>query len=407
VLRTHIVVTIVVVMSASGITAQELTEERAVQLALSREALYRLESGDRSAARSATAHQSVWANPSLSYLREAAGGEDEETIVVALPLDLGGRFLRVDAARAREAAVESELVQRRLDVTRDVRLAFGEALAAREGVDALTRWGERIAGIVGTVALLEEGGEVSGYDRRRAERERLSVDARLRTERARLAGALQRLAALLEADADAIVVTGSLLQNAPPDLAALLAEIESRPDIRAELIRAEAARLERRAAGRWWIPSAELTAGRKTLGDTSNGSVLGISLGIPIFDRNQSAGLAAQAEEAAAAARREILLARAAGDVRARAAEERELRASAMAFRSNASTASEQLVEIAEVAYRAGEVGILELLDAYRSAVDADTERIDLELRARVAAIELLHAAGFDAAVITSTENES
>lgn len=406
-LRTHPIMAFAALVTALGLAGQELTEADAVRLALSRESLRTLEAGDRAAARSAIAQQSVLVNPSLSYLQEPGSDEDEETISLALPLDLGGRSLRIDAARARERAVEREITQRRLDVVRDVRLAFHEVLAAQQSVDALEGWGARIRRIAETVALLEQGGEVSGYDRRRAERESLSAGARLRVERARLLGARHRLAALLDHDADAISVTGSLVPDAPPDLATLLGALESRPDIHAERLRAEAAGLDRRAADRWWIPSAELTAGRKTLGDASEGSVLGISLGIPIFDRDQSAALAALAGESASVARRQTLLARAAGEVRARAAEERELRESALAFRESASATSEALVEIAEVAYRAGEVGILELLDAYRSAIDADTEQIDLELRARNAAIELLHAAGADGAATTSMENES
>ncbi|MCM2314382.1 MAG: TolC family protein, partial [Thermoanaerobaculia bacterium] len=311
--------------------------------------------------------------------------------------ELGGRGLRISAARTRGEAAENEIAQLRLDVARDTRLAFYELLAAQRSVERLGRWGERIREGSATIEALQRGGEVSGYDRRRAERERLTVDARLRTERARLAGARERLAALTGLDPGDLTASGQLLPDDAPDLATLLQALEARPDIRAEALRAEAAGLERRAAGRWWLPSTELTAGQKTLGDSSEGTVLGVALSIPLFDRNQAAGLTAGADERATKARREILVARAIGEVRARAAEERELRESAVAFRESASASSEALVEIAVVAYRAGEVGILELLDAFRSAIDTDTELIDLELRARIAAIELHHAAGTDA----------
>lgn len=404
--RIRIIAVIAALAAVPEAAAQQITEAEAVSRSLARDVLMQIETGDRGVAEASIARETIWSNPALSYLREPGGADDEETFALSLPLELGGRILRGDAARARRDAVEDDIVQRRLDVARDVRVLFYELLAAQRRVAALERWGSRIGRAAETVAILEGAGEVSGYDRRRAERERLSVDAQLRVERARLSGVRERLAVLLQLAPDGLTVTGDLLPDSTIDSDTLLSALTARPDIRAEATRRDAAGLDRRAAGHWWIPSAELVAGQKTLGDSTDGSVFGVTIGIPLFDRNQAAGLTARADEVAAAARYQLLLAQAAGEVRARAVEERELRESAIAFRGGATDASSALVEIAEVAYRAGEVGILELLDAYRSAVDADTELIDLELRCRIAAIELLHAAGIDAAANPATETE-
>ena len=56
--------------------------------------------------------------------------------------------------------------------------------------------------------------------------------------------------------------------------------------------------------------------------------------------------------------------------------------------------AAEELVQIAVVAYREGEVGILELLDAARTASRARIRSIDLRLDARLAQIALERAVG-------------
>ena len=56
--------------------------------------------------------------------------------------------------------------------------------------------------------------------------------------------------------------------------------------------------------------------------------------------------------------------------------------------------AAEELVQIAEVAYREGEVGILELLDAVRTASRARIRSIELRLDARLAQIALERAVG-------------
>jgi outer membrane protein TolC len=51
-------------------------------------------------------------------------------------------------------------------------------------------------------------------------------------------------------------------------------------------------------------------------------------------------------------------------------------------------------VQIAEVAYREGEAGILELLDAVRTAARASNRSLDLRLDARLAQIALERAVG-------------
>jgi outer membrane protein TolC len=55
---------------------------------------------------------------------------------------------------------------------------------------------------------------------------------------------------------------------------------------------------------------------------------------------------------------------------------------------------AEELVQIAVVAYREGEVGILELLDAARTASRAQIRNIDLRLDVRLAQIALERAVG-------------
>ena len=75
-----------------------------------------------------------------------------------------------------------------------------------------------------------------------------------------------------------------------------------------------------------------------------------------------------------------------------RASEALALRQAAVSEEQQA--AGDELAQIAEVAYREGEVGILELLDAVRTASRARTRSIDLRLEARLAQIALERAVG-------------
>jgi cobalt-zinc-cadmium efflux system outer membrane protein len=60
-----------------------------------------------------------------------------------------------------------------------------------------------------------------------------------------------------------------------------------------------------------------------------------------------------------------------------------------MRYRSEAVAPSADLLRIAESAYRAGESTVLELLDAYKGALEAELTALDLEWKARDARIEL------------------
>jgi len=75
-----------------------------------------------------------------------------------------------------------------------------------------------------------------------------------------------------------------------------------------------------------------------------------------------------------------------------RASEALELRLRALS-EDQAST-DDELTEIAEVAYREGEVGILELLDALRTSSRAVVRSLEIRLDARRARIALERAVG-------------
>jgi cobalt-zinc-cadmium efflux system outer membrane protein len=75
-----------------------------------------------------------------------------------------------------------------------------------------------------------------------------------------------------------------------------------------------------------------------------------------------------------------------------RASEALALRQAAVS--DDAEAAGDELMQIAEVAYREGEMGILELLDAVRTASRARMRSIELRLEARLAQIALERAVG-------------
>jgi cobalt-zinc-cadmium efflux system outer membrane protein len=386
-----------VLVTATAVRAQTipnvLTEDDAVRIAQASQSVVALSAAQLDLARSDVERERRWPNPTLDYTRESAG-ETEQFLTLSQSFDFSGRrTMRRRAAELRVEATQQDVAGQQLDLARIVRSEFSRAANQQELVRALTEWSTRIGAAAETAARLQAGGEVSGYDRRRLDRERIGAEARLAAERGALVAARRRLAGLLGAEAlDGVTLQRPTAPEIPAD-AELTARIEQRPDVAAIAKRIEAATLDAQAAQRWRVPLFDLTAGMKNT-QAESGAILGAGVSLPIFNRNQDELLRANAELAILNAQRTLLVARTRGEVSGLAAEARELRNAARLFREQALPTSERLTATAEAAYRAGEVGILELLDAYRTALDAEIEAAELEQRAREAEIELTRALG-------------
>lgn len=388
---------------ASAASAQEpWTEERVVARALERAPWAELVDAEADTLRADAETRGAWPNPEISYTREqtfgfAATGEDY--LSLGQTFDLAGRRgLRADASTLRARAVEEEGERARQEWIATIRLRFYEVLHRTLRHDALAEFRERIELALASVVRREAAGDAARYDRRRLERELALATARLEREQAALDGASAALASLLGLDAQ-ISATGVLLpESYPPPVAELLARALERSDLRALAVRASAAERDEEAAWRGWIPDLVLAFGWKGVdaggGNRADGFLATATLRIPLLDRDEGAEHRAEAEGRAARARAELRAIEVESEVRGRRAEVVRLRAAAIAFGGESSAASTDLVGIAESAYGGGELGILELLDAHRGAVDDALTTRDLELDARRAAIALDLATG-------------
>jgi cobalt-zinc-cadmium efflux system outer membrane protein len=259
------------------------------------------------------------------------------------------------------------------------------------GVD----WSERISNIAAVVEKRERAGDVSGYDALRLSRERASVDAAVHREQAARARLWAAMSALLGGPDMAVRydgVTGKLLPEPPPALTDLLAALAERPDI-AQLEREVAALdLERRASGRGWVPQLTLGAGQKRVDDdlgSDTGPMLAAGFTLPLFNRGQADEQRASAQAEIATNRLQLLVQQAQGEVSGLWREVAGLRSAALEAQRGASEEASQMILIAETAYEGGELGVLELLDAYRSAHFSEIQALELSIAARLASVEL------------------
>jgi cobalt-zinc-cadmium efflux system outer membrane protein len=127
------------------------------------------------------------------------------------------------------------------------------------------------------------------------------------------------------------------------------------------------------------------------VGGREQGGVFGVSLSLPLFD----GGGREAARWAAERARVDFERAAIEEQIRAeitRASEVAALRQAALS--EDQPGAGDELMRIAEIAYREGEVGIVELIDAVRTASRARFRSIDIRLEVRLAQLALERAVG-------------
>lgn len=371
-----------------------LTEAEAVRRGLARADLADLERGAVQAAEADVLAAGLFPNPTLDYSRERIGSSPEsveQSWMLSQAFDVSGRRgLRREAASRRVAVVAAGNASRQLAIVTEIRRGFHDVLLRQQSIRATETWAQRFAKVEGMVGKLARAGEASGYDQRRLARERQTAEARLAAAQADLERARARLSALTGMQ-DVPAVQGALLPSPPSPLDTTLARLEQHPDLQALSRRAEVADLEGRAAKRGSIPDVTVGVGTKRMDDSfsrENGVVLSLSVPLPVFDRQQAGQQRAAAEAVQARAEYRLARSRAEGELHGLYRQAEGLRVAAADYRSRTVATSPELLRIAETAYQGGESSLLELLDAYRGALEAETTALELEWRAREARIE-------------------
>jgi cobalt-zinc-cadmium efflux system outer membrane protein len=149
------------------------------------------------------------------------------------------------------------------------------------------------------------------------------------------------------------------------------------------------ASFEAEASRRLKLPSPNVFGGVKRADEVSGretGSVFGVTVSLPLFDAGGRDAARWEAERVRTEAARASLENRIRNEI-AGAWQVLSMRQAALLEEQPGT--GEELVKIAEVAYREGEIGIVELLDAFRTASRARNRIIELRLEARLAQIAL------------------
>lgn len=344
-----------------------------------------------------------WPNPRVTFNREAVAGITENMVMVAQLLPVAGRRgLEVGAATARVSAASSRAEEAVRRLRADLRLAFTDLWTAQTRESELGRSRDQLQELADVLDRRESAGEAAGFDRLRAQREVIDVEA----DRAAAATDRARARGVLASFFPAVPATDAIDAVRPDPSSAMLPSVEELM-MRAEQVRGDLGALRReleavsfmeQAAARRRIPEPEIVGGTKSsdAGRGDVGSIVSVHVNIPLFDRGGPERAAAQARGSQLRAEVEALRLAIRSQLVAWRATVIERRAAADRYRMASAAAVEQVGRIAQVSYDAGEGSILQLLDAYRTMSNARLRQTMLDAQVREAEIELEFVSGWE-----------
>jgi cobalt-zinc-cadmium efflux system outer membrane protein len=391
-------------MVAPHLYTQEWTEARVVETFLSQSPYAREANARVAIARAEARGRTFYANPSVNFSRESAGLTEFYQAEQTLPLSGRLRYLRQagDASvRATEADGAAGLWQARSALRR----AFYRVAAAQEREAIYAASAGELDKVLRILRDREREGEGSKFDRLRAEREKAELLAEMALARAETALERGQMLAFLPAGTEISRVAGRVETTLPAPVEAELYRraLAVREDYRAEARRAEQFGWERRAAERLRIPEPTVSAGlkRADLGaggpmprNMAMGPVVGITLPLPLVNKGQAEVARYAGEQERVAARMQALARQIQAAVEANAEALRIRMRVREEFAKELAGTGPELIRIATVAYQEGEIGILQLLDAYRADRGAQLKLLEIQAAVREAQIELERVVG-------------
>jgi outer membrane protein TolC len=344
-----------------------------------------------------------WPNPRVTYNREAVAGVTENMVMVAQLLPVAGRRrFEMSAASARVDAASSRADDAVRRLRADVRLAFTDLWAAQERERELARSRDQLRDVAQVIARRESAGEAAGFDRLRADREVVEIEADRAAAAAERAQAQGVLASFFAAPPSGDVIEAVRPQASTAMLPPIDELVARAGQVRGQLTalqrELDAASFLEQAASRRRVPEPEVVGGTKAsnTGTGDIGSIVSLHVNVPLFDRGTPERALAQARGAQVRAEAGALRLAIRTQITAWRAALVERRAIADRYRSDSAAAAEQLGRIAQVSYEAGEGSILELLDAHRTAAAARVRQATLDAAVREAEIELEFVSGWE-----------
>nr|WP_189657319.1 TolC family protein [Pseudomonas peradeniyensis] len=315
-------------------------------------------------------------NPELSWeVEDTRRDTSTTTVTLSQALELGGkRGARIEVAEAGQAIARLELERQRNSLRADVIQAFHAALRAQTALDlaqqsqALTERGLRV--VEGRV----RAGQSSPVEATRAQVQLAQAEAavrRARTERGVANQALARLTGSAEARFERLDAS-NLSPGPAPQSEPLLAKVEQTAEWRlaaAQIERGDASLGSEKAQR---IPNLTVSLGSQySREERERVNVVGLSMPLPLFDRNQGNVLAAARRADQARDLRNAVDLRLRSETRSALEQWGTAMGEVQAYDRTILPAAQQAVDTATRGFEMGKFAFLDVLDAQRTLIEA------------------------------------
>jgi len=362
----------------------------------------------------------LWNNPQLStewrkrtlpQTTVPAQSNREWTVGLAQAFEIAGQQgLRRSAAEQALAATQAVIAETQRQVRAEVEQQFVRVLGLQQRIQMEERTLKLVEEAASAVSKRVTAGEDSRLDGNLARVEAGRAQNQVALLREQLIPARAALATLLQMPTDSLPEPGGSLDSpsAAYTLDELLAAAANRPLLRAYDHQQKSARsrlaLERAAV--YPDITLGLNTAREGLGNPQDRiSGLSVSLPLPLFRRNGTGIGRATTELARAQVQQQVV--------------HRDTRAQVLALwarRENLQTRVKQLSEsvlprleenqyLSSVSFRAGEIGLLQLLLVNRQVLDGQRDLLDARTELRLAKVALEAAAGWPTHTASAKQN--
>ncbi|PWB33289.1 type I secretion protein TolC [Pseudomonas sp. SDI] len=333
-------------------------------------------------------------NPELSWeLEDTRRNQQTTTVSLSQRFELGGkRAARIGLSEREQALAALELERQGNALRADVLAAFDAALQAQD----------RLALAEQSLRLTERGlqvvqGRVKAGSASPIEATRAQVQvSEIRLEQGRAEQdtvvAYQQLAALIGAPQMAFErVTGPTASSTPlPANEQLLARLEHTAELRLARLQIEQREASLDLARTQRIPDLTVSVGSQySESERERINVVGVSLPLPLFDRNQGNVLAAARRADQARDLRNGTALRVRSEVIQALAQWRTAEREVQAFDRSILPAAQQAVEAATRGFERGKFSFLDVLDAQRTLVAARTQYLQAQAEGSAARVRL------------------
>jgi cobalt-zinc-cadmium efflux system outer membrane protein len=322
----------------------------------------------------------------------------ETTISLNQPFEVGGKpSARKNKGQSEIMRLQHEQTTAWLDIAAEVRMAFLEVLVARERLTLQQEAG----GIASELASLThervDAGVLAATEETRAEARKAETGAETHKLKRLLAEAeLDLTLTLGKPDTVTVTATGQLPQKvAIPDRQTLLVEIHDSPLLALRRSESELAAtgLSLEQANAWSDPALSLAV-REIPGKDARAFSVGISIPLPLFQRNQVALAEASATVRKASTNEEA----AARRLKTELIKSHTLLVAAdqeaSTLRNEVLTRAAEALDAVREGFRAGKFRYSDVLEASQSLVTVKTRHLDAIIDLNRAAIALDHLLG-------------